>query len=369
MRVLIVSNLDSKRPFGQYGRPFFLGRGMARSGIEVAEVGVDCSDVDFGPSKSIGRQRLLRLAAATAAARRRFRPDVIYAHQNMPGVAALMASGGMPVAADFHSLPSVEWQSLAAAARGPAAHLLRAKWLRAAVVERLLAKRADLVVSAGESLGREIADRYKPANELFVVANGVDHELLQAPPAPESPYNGSAPAHALATLPMSSATNKRALQFLGEAAKHLDALDAQLEVHVVGTEDGPRADVLRYHGLRAIGPWLDHADVCLLPYPEDAMHFGGSKYKFMEYLARGRRIVSTPEGVRGLEEAAYWDGVRVVPFEPAAFARAVVEAVAPGAPAIEESRQLIRTRYRWDVLADELAGALERVARSASTQR
>jgi glycosyltransferase involved in cell wall biosynthesis len=358
VRVLIVSNLESTRPFGQFGRPFFLGREMARQGVEVASVGVDCSRVDFGPAWSVGRQVLGRLTRATALARQRFAPDVIYAHQNMPGMAALLAAAGVPVAADFHSLPSVEWRALAAAARGPEAAAHRLRWARAVAVERLLARRAALVVSAGESLTEEIVRRHRPPRRPLTIANGVDHELLEAAPAPDSPYDGDRGPRALAILPMSSATNRRALEFLGEVATHLDGLPAAPTVHVVGTDDGPRAGTLRYHGIQQVRPWLDHADVCLLPYPADAMHFGGSKYKLMEYLARGRRVVSTPEGVRGLEEAAHWDGVTMVPFDPRAFADAVAAAAAPGAPALDEQRTLVRTRYRWDVLARELAAGL-----------
>ena len=48
MKVLIVSNLDSDRPFGQFLRPFHMGRGLARHGLDVGNVGVNCSRIDFG---------------------------------------------------------------------------------------------------------------------------------------------------------------------------------------------------------------------------------------------------------------------------------------------------------------------------------
>jgi glycosyltransferase involved in cell wall biosynthesis len=361
VRVLIVSNLDSKKPFGQFGRPFYLGRGMAEDGYEVASVGVDCSRVGFGPTWSTGSQSLPKIARATRQARDEFRPDVIYAHQNLPAAAALMASDGVPVAADFHSLPSVEWARLAEAAGGTTALRHRFAWAKAYAAERAIAWRAHGIVSAGDSLAEEIVARYHPVHPPAVVANGFDHELLEAPKAPESPYEGDpAAAHALSILPAaSSASNRRALEFLGEAAQVLDELGPDLAVHVVGSEDGPRARVLRYHGLQVVGPWLDHADVCLLPYPSDAMHFGGSKYKLMEYLARGRRIVSTPEGIRGMEEIEGWEGVRVVPYDPRAFAEAITASVAPEAPRLDESRAEVSSRYRWDVLARVLAEALE----------
>ncbi|HEX2234048.1 MAG TPA: glycosyltransferase [Thermoleophilaceae bacterium] len=367
MRVLIVSNLDSKKPFGQFGRPFYLGRGMAEDGFEVAHVGIDCSRVRYGPAWSTGAQSLRKIGRATAVARRAFRPDVIYAHQNLPGVAALLTSGGVPVAADFHSLPSVEWAQLAKAAPTATALRHRLAWLRAAAAERALASRAEGIVSAGPGLADEIVARYHPEHPPHVVPNGFDHVMFEAPRAPVAPFDGEpAAAHALAILPAaSSASNRRALEFLGEIARELDKRVPDLALHVVGTDDGPQAGVLRYHGLQQVGAWLDHADVCLLPYPSDAMHFGGSKYKLMEYLARGRRIVSTPEGTRGLEEVGDWDAVTVVPYEPAAFAEGVARAIQPDAPSLEEKRSEV-SRYRWDVLARELARGLQEIAARAS---
>ena len=67
VRVLIVSNLDSDKPFGQFLRPFHLGRGLARHGLEVGNVGVDCSLVDFGPTWSTGTKSLAQLAGSPSA--------------------------------------------------------------------------------------------------------------------------------------------------------------------------------------------------------------------------------------------------------------------------------------------------------------
>src|SRR3954463_5841993 len=85
-------------------------------------------------------------------------------------------------------------------------------------------------------------------------------------------------------------------------------------------------------------PWLDHADACLLPYPDDAALFGGPRNKLIEYLVRARTIVTTPEGLRGFGEAADWKGVYVADPEPEAFARVIVAAVQPGAETLEQSR-------------------------------
>jgi len=185
---------------------------------------------------------------------------------------------------------------------------------------------------------------------------------LEAPHSIASPYAGNDHAHAVATLPASSPTNLRALDFLSDVAGLLRNTSPHVVVHVLGASTGPGAGIVRYQGhVASVQPWLDHADACLLPYPPDAAP-GGSKNKLLEALARGRRVVSTPEGLGGLEEAGDWAGVQVAAANPTAFAEAVIESVRPGAPTLDPKRGQIRDRYRWDRLSLEVAAALKPLA-------
>src|SRR5207245_3260760 len=47
---------------------------------------------------------------------------------------------------------------------------------------------------------------------------------------------------------------------------------------------------------------IDSADVTILPYPASAI-CGGVRNKCLEFMARGRPVISTPEGMRGLTSA------------------------------------------------------------------
>ena len=107
LKVLLASNLDSRAPFGNFTRPFFLGRALAELGVEVANVSIDPSAIDFGPTARATPKPLARMAADIARAARRFGPDVIYAHEMRPALASLLVRSGVPVVADFHSLPSI----------------------------------------------------------------------------------------------------------------------------------------------------------------------------------------------------------------------------------------------------------------------
>ncbi len=367
MRVLIVSNLDSARPFGQFTRPFHLGRGIAEAGIDVANVGVDCSAVDFGRSWSVRSKSLRRLLRVVALARGRFLPDVIYAHQNLPGTAALLVARDVPVVGDFHALASVEWAALVRGSTARQRVAYRLASYRALATEAFVARRCAAIIAAGQYLADEIARRYRLTGTPAVVPNGVDRRLIEQPPSDESPFSTDRRGpHAIATLPSSaSPSNRRALEFLCAVGHRLNRSSSAPVLHVLGTDRGPACSHVRYEGVQPdLLPWIECADVCLLPYPSDAMLFGGAKNKLLEYLARGRRIVTTPEGLRGLEEAAEWTGVQVVADDPDAFARAVKAAVDPSAPTISEGRNAVRDRLRWDVLAQDVVHELQRVAYS-----
>jgi len=360
MRLLIVSNLDSAKPFGQFTRPFYLGRGLARQGWEVANVGVDCARVDFGPAWSTHDQSLRRLAGATRHAVRAFGPDLVYAHQNLPGIAALLATRGVPVVADYHALPSLEWKVLADAAPAGERRGLRLAQHKADAAERTLARFAHGSVAAGAGLAEDIVARLDPARRPAVVPNGIPDELLRAPRTP-SPYGSpNGVRHAVATLPKAaSAANEHSFALLVEMAHELDRQDARVVVHVLGSDDGPRAPGVVYHGVQdSLVPWIEHADVCLLPAPAEAALAGGARNKLLEYLGRGRCIVSTREGLRAMEGVAEWPGVHVTGDAPAELARAVADAVRNGGPGLAANRADIG-RLSWDQLSIGLGQALQ----------
>src|SRR5438309_7440296 len=120
-RILVSSNLDARAPFGQSVRPFFLSRGLAKLGAEVGTIGRDSSGVQFGPTWSLPDDSLWARVKLTRHATASFNPDVIYAHQTSPALAAVVARPGVPVVADFHALGSMEWLARAKRTHGKAA--------------------------------------------------------------------------------------------------------------------------------------------------------------------------------------------------------------------------------------------------------
>jgi len=362
VRVLIVSNLDSSRPFGQYTRPFFLGRGLADLGCVVGHVGVDCRNVDYGPHWSTGHQGLIALTRAVRRALRDFRPDVVYAHQNLPSAAGLLATArvSVPVAADFHALPSVEWGALASSTLDRRVSTVsRIKQVQAAGAERIVARRADVVIAAGDGLAEAIRERLRTAQDPAIVPNGVPSEFLVAPVG-EDPY----PSHprglrAVATIPAgASAANDAALDFLADVAAFLRGASREVSIHVLGTEQPRGLTDLCFEGLvPSITPWLAHADVCLLPYTSDVPLYGGARNKLLEYLALGQRVVTTDEGLRGFDQAGTWEGVHIAPYDPEAFGRAVL-AAGQAQTTLQQGPSEVRDSLSWDRGSQQVYGVL-----------
>lgn len=365
MRILIVSNLDSSAPFGQFLRPFHLGRGLARIGVEVYNVGIDCRLVDFGPSWSTHAKSLRSYVKAARWAIDAIHPDVVYGHEARGGAAAVLAAGGVPVAVDYHALPSVEWARYARGVPRSKAALYLAASVRSGGGEQLMARRGDAIIAAGQELADDLVRIHRPHVTPVVVTNGVSDELLDLERPAENPFDhGGGRRHAVATVPAAvTEANTRALDFLAAVARELAVRDSAIDLHVVGSSSGPQAPGLSYEGFQdELTPWIGHADVCLLPYPDEAALAGGPRNKLLEYLAAGRAIVSTREGLRGLREVADWPGVTVADDDAAAFASAIEATTSPSAPDLDSIRPRVRERLRWETLSEQVRDTLAGIA-------
>lgn len=366
MRLLIASNLDARKPFGQFTRPYHLGTGLQQLGVDVAHVAFDGEDLPNGEIAWSTKSTSLRVvgrSVKTAVAA--FAPDVVYAHQNLPAAAALLSSrkDGPAVVADFHSLPSVEWAHVARMARGRDRLAPAVQSVKTRLIERYIAAHAKNVVTAGFEVSAFVRDHFGPRCNPVTVPNGVYAGMLHLPPG-DSPYQADGSKHVVATIPAgASPANVAALEFLEAVGVVLRESATRVTVHVVGSQQAKADTPLVFHGVVSdLGPWLSHADACILPYPPEAALFGGARNKLLEALAMGQRLVTTREGLRGLEEAADWDGVTVASDTPSGFA-GMVETALNARVSLEPTRSSFVERFTWDELAKQVLPVLERSQR------
>jgi glycosyltransferase involved in cell wall biosynthesis len=116
--------------------------------------------------------KYLRLARATRAASRRFRPDVVYAHFLVPTGLIGALTGGAPLVVTAHGrdVRNVGWLP----------------GIRAAT--RFVARRAARIIAVSDYLRRELEAKVPEARgKTEVVDSGVDLERFTVQPAPEGP--------------------------------------------------------------------------------------------------------------------------------------------------------------------------------------
>ena len=165
MRILLVSQMypgPSDPDLGVFVRN--LEEQLTARGHEVERAVLD--------RRGAGKQKYLRLAGATLAQSRRFRPDVVYAHFLVPTglIAALAGRAPLVVTAHGRDVRNVGWLPGIGAAT------------------RLVVSRAAAVIAVSDYLRRELEAKVPDARgKTVVVDSGVDLERFRVEPAPGGP--------------------------------------------------------------------------------------------------------------------------------------------------------------------------------------
>jgi glycosyltransferase involved in cell wall biosynthesis len=165
MRILLVSQMypgPSDPDLGVFVRG--LEEQLVARGHEVQRVVLD--------RRGGGKQKYLRLARATAAASRRFQPDVVYAHFLFPTGLIGALAGGAPLVVTAHGrdVRNVGWMPGIGAAT------------------RLVVRRAASIIAVSDYLRRELEAKVPEARgKIDVVDSGVDLERFTVQPAPAGP--------------------------------------------------------------------------------------------------------------------------------------------------------------------------------------
>ncbi|OAI55688.1 hypothetical protein AYO48_03030 [Gaiella sp. SCGC AG-212-M14] len=165
MRILLVSQMypgPSDPDLGVFVRG--LEEQLVARGHEVERAVVD--------RRGGGKQKYLHLARATAAASRRFQPDVVYAHFLFPTGLIGALAGGAPLVVTAHGrdVRNVGWMPGIGAAT------------------RLVVRRAASIIAVSDYLRRELEAKVPEARgKIGVVDSGVDLERFTVQPAPAGP--------------------------------------------------------------------------------------------------------------------------------------------------------------------------------------
>ncbi|QDL07245.1 hypothetical protein DP113_04325 [Brasilonema octagenarum UFV-E1] len=373
-RLLLVSTLDSSQPFGAFTRPFYLGEYLVKY-FEVCQLGLDCSAVNYAPSVSLGSRSLRSYVQAIQKCIEEFCPDIVYAQETLPGLAALIAltltkQKKCSLVLDFHTFSAFEYWSRLSSVANPFKEFLQ--FIKTYIAQGLLIFSGNPIIAAGELTPQLISQWYaKKPHNIYCIGNGVAEDLLNAQlPLAIDPYKALRPAKiavVVAPKTFQFPTNDMSVSMAIEVAKYLEH---QQKVHfvVIGRDANDIKEALPSN-ITFVGfvperkdfvAYLRYADVGLLPFPKQAVA-GGARNKALDYFASRKLVVSTPEGLRGLEEFHHLQHLLIAGFSVEEFANVVLDAalnLEKYQPLTEAAYTLIRDKYSWSAKAQIVAEVL-----------
>lgn len=374
IRLLIVSTLDSQEPFGAFTRPFYLGMYLSRQ-FEVCQLGIDCSAVDYSKSISLGSRGLQTYIKALQKAIADFKPDVVYAQETLPAIAALIVFARKPQQSrlffDFHTLSAFEYWTRLSTAKDKSTELKQ--FIKTYLAQGTLIFSGKPIIAASQSIVEMIPRWYKkqPKN-IISVGNGVSEDLLNLNSLElANPHTQLQPAKivtVIAPKTFSFPTNDMSVEMTIEIARCLESQTKDIHFVVIGRdaeEDTALPSNITFTGFlpqrRDFLAHLKYTDIGLLPFPEKAVA-GGARNKALDYLACQTLVISTPEGLRGLEAFQDREHLFVTSYSIEDIARTINDAclnLDRDRYLIDNSYQLVANEYSWSAMAGKVAGFIK----------
>jgi glycosyltransferase involved in cell wall biosynthesis len=375
-RLVIVSTLDSNQPFGAFTRPFYLGQYLAKY-FDTCQIGINCSAVNYAQSVSVGSRSLRLYVQAVQKCIEEFQPDIVYAQETLPGLAALIAltlkrQKSCSLVLDFHTFSAFEYWSRLSSVANPFKEFLQ--FIKTYIAQGVLIFSGNPIIAAGESTPQLISQWYprRKSSNIHCVGNGVAEDLLYAQPSSnQDPYQALRPAKIVVVVAPKTfqfPSNDMSVAMTIEVAKCLTRHYQKVQFIVIGRDSSDVTQQLPSN-ITFIGflpkrtdfvNYLNYADIGLLPFPKQAVA-GGARNKALDFFATKKLVISTPEGLRGLEEFQHQKHLIVTGYSPDEVANAVLDA----ASNLEQYQQLVNTaylliqeKYSWSAKAQVVAQIL-----------
>ncbi|MEA5597404.1 glycosyltransferase [Rivularia sp. UHCC 0363] len=373
-RLLIVSNLDSSEPFGAFTRPFYLGQYLVEH-FDVCQLGLDCSSVDYAQAVSVGSRSLKSYIKAVQKCIDEFRPDIIYAQETRPSIAALIAlkskKSQTSLVLDFHTLSAYEYWSRLSSVDNWFQEFKQC--IKTYIAQGILIFSGHPIIAAGESTPKLISQWYgKTPRQICCVGNGVTEDLLNSHSLNDTdPYQELRPAKIVVVVAPKTygfPTNDMSVSMTIDIAKQLENSPQKIHFVVIGRNRDDIKEALpsniSFTGfLPSRNDFVTHikyADITLLPFSKQAVA-GGARNKALDYFASEKLVISTPEGLRGLEEFQHLQHLLVTSYSTEDIAQKILDVALNETkyqPLAQAAHSLIKEKYSWNARAQSIANVL-----------
>lgn len=313
----MISGLDMFRFYGQSTRPYYLNKALSSSGAKILHIcprppAEGIADTSFVSVRiGAGVCSKMMIASKILAQSCLFHPDVLYVHQ----LGSMRILGkplsrflSKPLVFDIHGSATEELEASGRCSPDRLADIEKAEAKSLAV--------ADRVVVVSPELKQFLRNRFGvPEDRLSLVPNGVDLDSYEVEATKEQLQRVRERLCVPDTNRVITFTcprikdflsNEIALKWFFEVIPMLDSRRKDLTVLILGGGEivpSPSSSVLYPGFVENLPIVLAASDVCVLPYPKNAV-CGGVRNKALEYFAAGKPVVSTTEGMRGIKEAA-----------------------------------------------------------------
>ena len=306
MKICIVSNYK-KNGYGESTRPYYLSVNLLKQGHRIlhlcehegVEDGIEYIKVQTAAWEPSVIKRLIRFVSLSFKVRA-FAPDIIYVHQfnNARWALATRVMPKRKFVFDAHTCAYFEHKNL-----GPEQHDLIA---RVKQLEEDICLKADYIISASDETRQLLKDNYNlPEDKLFVVGNATNMAPVTEAEKTATKSVTRNTFTCLATLPFDGfLSNELALAYLFEIAAIVQAKTDRIKFVVLGGGEKPvppTSNVVYAGYVPDLRKEILAADICLMPYPDNAV-CGGARNKFCDFIALGKPVISSPEGMRGMQD-------------------------------------------------------------------
>lgn len=380
-RLLIVSTLDSSQPFGAFTRPFYLGQYLTEH-FDVFQLGLDCSSVKYAPSLSIGSRSLKSYIETIAKCINDFCPDIIYAQETLPGLAALISlklikHNKPSLILDFHTFSAYEYWMRLFSVANPFKEFVQC--IKTYIAQGILIFSGSPIIAAGESIPKLISQWYgKNIQQIYSIGNGVTEDLLNIELSlDKDPYQEFRPAKIvilIAPKTFQFPSNDMSVLMTIAVAKYLESHQQKIHFVIIGRNCNdmlePIPSNISFLGFlpkrEAFVSHLKYADIALLPFSKQAVA-GGARNKALDYFASRKLVVSTPEGLRGLEEFRHLEHLLVTGYSTEEVANTLLDAASnidKYQSLVDTAYTLITEKYSWNARAQNITEILIKFSHS-----
>jgi len=305
MNICIVSNYR-KGGYGESTRPYYLSLYLKEQGHNILHL-CDHEGIEDGMEyvrvrPSVWEPAVLKRTREFLALFfkiRLFDPDIIYMHQ-FNTARWTLATRVMPLRKfvfDAHTSVYFEVSTLALQPQEDIDRIKR--------IEGQICHDSDYIICASCETKEILRTTYQlNESKLFVVGNATSITPVSDSSDTGRSKSGKEFFTCVATLPFDGfVANEMALQYLFEIAAKVHAQTDKIMFVVLGGGEKPVPPVpnIVYAGYVAdLRAEILNADLCLMPYPEKAV-CGGARNKFCDFIALGKVVISSPEGMRGMQ--------------------------------------------------------------------